>query len=91
MYTETRTTADEVLADVHTQLRAMANSVRADARTRRQHPTYINVAQVRAAVMRLRGAFQLSAHVCGGVDRLPLDLVQLITLAYNEAEEAVAK
>lgn len=70
MYTETRTTAREVLDDVETEVRAFASRVLSGVVNRRDHPSYITKTQVKADFERLNGAYELAARVAGGDDRL---------------------
>jgi hypothetical protein len=70
MYTDTRTTAREVLDDVETEVRAFASRTESGVTTRRRHPTFITKTQLKADLDRLNGVYELAIRVAGGDDQL---------------------
>lgn len=91
MYIETRTTADEVLADVVAELRRNCFSVINDANTRRIHPTYITKPMLRENLASLSGAHSLAAQVLGGYDRVPPEVQELLMQARRDVAAVLAQ
>lgn len=87
MYVETRTSAAEVLAEVHIEVRAMSYRVINDASNRKAHPTYLTKPMQREHLWQLQGAHQLAWRVTG--TDLPEDIEALYTRAVRTAIESL--
>lgn len=81
MYTDTRTTAREVLDDVETEVRSLASRTLSGVTNRRDHPSYLTKTQVKADLERLNGAYELAARVAGGDDQLSQSTCDLVEWA----------
>lgn len=70
MYSDSRTTAREVLDDVETEVHALASRTRSGVADRVARPSFITKTQVKADLERLNAAYELAGRVGGGTEQL---------------------
>jgi len=88
MYIETRTSAEEVMADVLKELEYKANSVRNQAQNRLDHPTFITLPALRAEANQLQGMYSMAIRVVGGIELIPDALIAKVIEAQNHCVRA---
>jgi hypothetical protein len=90
MYIETRTTADQVLADVFRQVEFKANGLNSSVAQRRRSSSSVTNKQLRESIAELTAYWSMAMNVAGGFDQLPNALVYKVSEARDAARKLLA-
>ncbi|AEK07489.1 hypothetical protein SEND513_43 [Mycobacterium phage Send513] len=87
MFVETRTTADEVKAEMLHEVECLANHLLSQPQTVAWHPSYTTISSLQEDRARFSGAVRLVRRVYG--DKFPDELEAKIVLAIEANEQAI--